>query len=147
MISGRPELERFARALITSVRDRAIDGCDRSARGTNGPDGAIWRTAMESGSVEWALFDLIPEIVDEVLFELLDSIDTGELPLGWRTESGTYFALEELGRSETGGWLMGSPGWRHEYSRTRFSDPFADLELPIELRPQGGVQDSSQDDD
>lgn len=126
MISGQPELERFAKALMTSVRDSAINSCDRFASGSpKGQFGDIWRKAMESESVGGALVELIPEIVDLVLFELLDAIDSEDLPLAWTAEDGELIPLEVLGSSEMAGWLIASPGWRHEYSRTRFSDPLA----------------------
>ncbi|HET9768626.1 MAG TPA: hypothetical protein VFS60_17400 [Thermoanaerobaculia bacterium] len=126
------ELNRFAKALMRLVRDPAIEGADLliSAR-MEGPDGERWRHLVTSDDVHRALIALIPEVVDQTLFELLNAVDNGELPIEWRASDGSPTSLRDLGLGEMAGWLMASPGWRHEYSSQRFFDPFADLKLDL----------------
>lgn len=66
-------------------------------------------------------------MVDEVLFELLNAIDNEDLPVAWRRLDGSWIALQNLGRGEMAGWLMGSEdGWRQRFSEQRYFDLFAD---------------------
>lgn len=127
------ELQRFAESLMTLVRDRAIEACDQLASGDMvGPDGDRWNTQLVAADTRDAVVALIPDVVDQTLFELLNSIDNAELPLGWRKSDGSFISLTDLGSEETAGWLMGSPGWRHQYSSQRFFDPLADLQLGVD---------------
>jgi hypothetical protein len=128
--SQKQELERFADGLMRLVRDRAIKSCDQLASGSMvGPDGDHWRSLVKSKDAKHALNELIPDIVDETLFQLLDAIDNEKLPLAWLNTEGMSVPFRDLGLGEMGGWLMGSPGWRHEYSSERFFDPLKDLHL------------------
>jgi hypothetical protein len=76
--------------------------------------------------------ELIPEVVDQVLFELLDAGDNDELALAWRRSDGSWASLEELGSGDLARWFMGSGGWRARFSSQRFSDPFSDLRLDLD---------------
>jgi hypothetical protein len=125
------ELNRFAKALMRLVRDPAIEGADQLISGRmEGPDGERWRHFVTSDDVRRALIALIPEVVDQTLFEFLNAVDNDELPIEWRTD-GSPISLRDLGLGEMAGWLMASPGWRHKYSSQRFFDPFADLKLDL----------------
>lgn len=125
-------LDRFARALMTRVRDRAIAECDRlAAGGAVGPSGERWRGLVGDDDVRKALSELIPDIVDQVLFELLDAADHDELALGWRADGQQFASLEQLGAGEMSGDLMRSEGWRAQFSEQRFFDPFGDLRLDL----------------
>src|SRR5207245_552697 len=107
-MAKHPELERFAQLLMTLVRDRAIGEADRLARGAVvGPSGKRWRALMAERPSEEVLLEVIPEIVDQTLFQLLDAIDNGALPLAWRSEDGSEIALQDLGSMEMAGWLIG----------------------------------------
>jgi hypothetical protein len=131
-MTSNKELERFAEQLMRLVRDRAISECDRLAAGAvAGPDGERWRSLLTSEEARRAVDGLIPDIVDQALFELLNALDNGELPLAWRSIEGDALGLDQLGRREMAGWLIGSPGWRHEHSSQRFHDPQAHLLLEI----------------
>lgn len=131
--ADRKELRRFAERLILIVRDQSIVECDRLASGVMiGKDGDRWNSLLETDAARKAIQELTPDIVDQVLFELLNAIDTGDLPLGWRRTDGSLVGLDELGMGEMAGWLMGSPGWRHEYSRQRFFDPLSELRLDLD---------------
>ncbi len=94
-----------------------------------GPDGERWRSLLGCHDPRKVLEELIPDIVDQVLFELLNAIDNGDLVVGWRQSDGSFVNLTDIGLCEMAGWLMGSPGWRHDYSSQRFFDPLADLRL------------------
>jgi hypothetical protein len=122
--TGADELNRLAELLMRLVRDEAIDVCDRLADGRmGGPDGRRWREVLESGTPRDAVRELIPDVVDQVLFQLLDALDGNDIPLGWRRADGSWVSLYDLGRSEMGGWLMGTDSWRERYSTQRFFAP------------------------
>jgi hypothetical protein len=117
------ELHRFAEMLMRLVRDPAIDSCDALAsRRMFGPIGKRWREVLADGHTREALSELIPDIVDEVLFKLLHALDQGDVPLAWRSEDGSYVDLYDLGKSEMAGWLVGSDPdcWRARYSSKRW---------------------------
>jgi hypothetical protein len=116
------ELQRFAELLMTKVRDQAIAECDRLARGEiRGPSGERWRAAKAGSDTEVALLRLIPDIVDQTLFELLDAIDNDVFPILWRGEDGSVDALREIGKWEMAGWLAGGD-WPRTYSAQRRND-------------------------
>lgn len=71
--------------------------------------------------------ELLPDVVDQVLFHLLDAIDNDRLPLAWLDGTSSR-PLEELGQGEMGGLLMmGDGGWIERYSSQRHFDPLAGL--------------------
>lgn len=125
------EVDRFAEALMREVRDVAIDAAERRATGQVG--GLLsdrWREVLATQNAPMAVRDLIPDIVDGVLFQLLDAVDNGRLALAWEDAHGRCVSLREIGGSEMAGWLMGSPdSWRQRFSKQRFTDPLAGLKL------------------
>src|SRR6476660_3235482 len=123
-MSDADDLGRFAEILMRRVRDEAVAVCDAlAARRIAGPDGARWRGALAGPDAERAVRELIPDVVDQVLFQLLDALDNGDLPLAWRRDDGTCIDLYDLGRSEMAGWFMAGDGWRARHSAHRFFDP------------------------
>jgi hypothetical protein len=74
---------------------------------------------------------LLPEIVDQTLFQLLDAIDNDRIPLLWRGEDGTQAPLRDVGQWEMAGWLMGGD-WPTRYSKERFHNYFDGLTLDQE---------------
>jgi hypothetical protein len=123
------ELRRFAQVLMRQVRDRAIGECDRLAQGSvRGPSGKRWQEVIARESPEATLLELIPEIVDQTLFQLLDAIDNGAFPLHWQGEDGSIEYLRDLGGDEMAGWLAGGD-WPRDYSNERRHDYFSDLRL------------------
>lgn len=127
------ELERFASDLMKFVRDRAIDNCDLLVSGrAKGPDGERWMTLANDSEARAAVQELLPDIVDATIFEFLNAIDNDELPLLWRQTDGSVIDLSELGLGEMGGWFMGSPSWRSQFSERRYFDPLADLKLELD---------------
>jgi hypothetical protein len=127
------ELERFGRALVELVRDKVIVECDRLAEGSEtAGSGEPWHSVLTSDEARRSIHALVPEIVDQVLFELLDAADNGVLSLAWVGADGECRPLEDLGVGEMAGWLVGSPGWRHRYSKQRFFDHYQDLRLDLE---------------
>lgn len=122
------QLAEFAERLVQQVRDKTIIACDQLAAGeVRGPLGSRWRQASGMNGAA-ALFALIPDIVDEVLFHLLDAIDNGQLQVGLRRTDGSFASLEELGQGEMAGWIaMGKGGWIERYSDQRYFDPLSDL--------------------
>jgi hypothetical protein len=121
-------LDEFAQRLITSVRDEAIRSCDALAQGSvGGALGERWRATLGSATAAEAMRELLPDVVDQVLFHLLDAIDNDRLPLAW-PDGSNIRPLEELGQGEMGGLLMmGEDGWIDRYSSQRHFDPLAGL--------------------
>ncbi|CAN5831456.1 hypothetical protein BH11PLA1_BH11PLA1_01560 [soil metagenome] len=68
---------------------------------------------------------LIPDVVDDTIFHLLDAIDQGLLKMSMSSNGKTVdLAAEGLG--ELAGWYMGN-GWRNEYSEERFTNICSDV--------------------
>jgi hypothetical protein len=124
------ELEQFAELLVRNVRDAAIRQIDR-ARADRGPLGDRWRQAEQLSAPD-AIHELTPDIVDEVVFHLLDSLDNDRLPLAWLSDDGEAVQLSELGSAELGGWYAGGE-WRSRFSSERWTDLFPDLEFASRL--------------
>jgi hypothetical protein len=126
-------LSRLGRSLIQHVRDRAIQECDRLASGQSvGPDGQRWDGVLSSDQSRSAVAALIPDIVDQTMFQLLHALDNELVPLAFRHADGSIVPLNAVGMGEMGGWYMGSPGWRHEFSNERFFDPLSGLRLKLD---------------
>lgn len=125
----RSPLDLFAETLMRVVRDRSISAVDQLVHGAGGPQGEFWREALGEAAYSESVLKLVPDIVDRVLFELLNAVDNGEFPIAWADRNGSAVALEELGSGETAGWLMASDGWRRRFSETRSNDYFSDLHL------------------
>lgn len=123
---SNPEVELFARLLMTQVRDRAIASGDALARGaTGGALGERWRAELSSSTASEAMTELLPDVVDQVLFHLLDAIDNGQLPLAWQ-DGDRAALLADLGEGEMAGLLMmGEGGWIDRFSQQRYFDPLA----------------------
>jgi hypothetical protein len=122
-VQDEQELRRFAESLIQLVRDRSVAECDRLATGTvAGPTGDRWRDLVAGDAARTAVAGVLPDIVDQVLFALLDAVDNGALPLGWQRADGTLVPLEDIGKGELAGWLVGPDGWRSWYSAARFHE-------------------------
>ena len=64
-----------------------------------------------------SFLELIPDIVDSVVFEMLNACDNEELPIEWVETSGRRISMDELTHSgESAGWYIGDDGWRNRYS-------------------------------
>jgi len=115
-------LDAFAESLMVYVRDLAVANCDAlTLPQAKSPAALRMKSVAERSTIE----AIIPDIVDQTLFALLDAIDQGQLPLCFRASDGSLLDLASAGRGELGGWYMGSGGWRNEYSQTRFNDDCA----------------------
>ena len=121
-----PEIEEFAKILVRQVRDGAIQSSDRTLHAQH-HIAERWRNAGRDGDVEKIATVLIPDIVDNVIFHLLRSIDQNALKISFTASSARTVDLAEDGLGELGGWYMGSDGWRAMFSGERFVDDFSDL--------------------
>ena len=123
-----PEIEEFARLLVEYVRDLSIRSSELGLRRPAvSPVAKRWAKAEgEESPAEFAR-TVIPDVVDEVIFHVLQAIDEGGLRLSFTASNGKVVDLTEEGLSELAGWYMGSDGWRAMYSKQRFVDDFADL--------------------
>lgn len=117
-----PAIEAFARTLIEAVRDATIQSCDAYvAEDSRTPIGERWSREMTAEGRE-AVRIAIADIVDEMLFHLLNrGFDQGLLPLLLRTASGDLVDLGESG--ELSGWYLTE--WRQRFARERFQDDFS----------------------
>lgn len=92
--------------IVKAVRDEAIRMADAKA------------TKKSRIAERWRLLDqetiasVIPDIVDETLFVLLNAIDGEELALRFRSASGVEVDLIEDGGHELAGWYYGD--WREK---------------------------------
>ena len=129
MESDQGVVAQFADRVMQSVRDAAISDCDRLTDGrTKGPMGDRWRQALTDLTAKEAVSLLIPDIVDQVLFHLMDAIDNDHLPLSWQSQHQTSVSLALAGHGEMAGWVaMGKGGWIERFSKQRFNDYLSDL--------------------
>ena len=108
-----PEVEEFARILLTNVRDEAISSCDRLLHPTpTNVKARRWHDKMIASSSEEFAKEIIPDCVDEAIFYLLDAIDNGLLGISFTATNGNTVDLTEAGRSEMAGWFAGTDGWK-----------------------------------
>ena len=123
-----PEVEEFAKILVECVRDASVRNNDITLRpNAQSIVARRWaKAAREEDPVRFAL-KVIPDVVDETIFYLLQSIDEGLLKLSFTTSDGRTVDLVSQGESEMAGWYMGTGGWRTMFSKERFVDDFADL--------------------
>ena len=119
------EIEEFARALETQVRDAAIQGCDILLRPSS--DDPVARRWREIGADADGVRVVVADVVDEAVFAVLRAIDEGALRMKYVAASGVEVDLTAEGQGEMAGWYMGSGGWRAMYSAERYVDDFADL--------------------
>jgi len=123
-----PEIEEFAKTLIEWVRDASIQSNDMVLRPTvDAPVAKRWRLAARDGTSTTFASVVIPDIVDNTIFYLLQAIDEGLLRMSFTSSNGKVVDLTTQGHSELSGWYMGSGGWRELYSKERFVDDCADL--------------------
>ncbi len=124
-----PEVEEFARLLVSHVRDEAIASCDINLRPSGRSTTALrWRKAIESRTQQDFAREIIPDCVDEAIFYLLHAIDEGLLPLRFVASNGETTDLTKEGRSEMAGWYAGTGGWVAAHSKERFNDDLSDLD-------------------
>ena len=120
-----PEIEEYARILVRQVRDRAVVNCDLllEPRARSAP-ALKWKTFTAPRS---ELDIVVPDAIDEAVFNLLFAIDDGMLRLKFVASNGRELDLAEEGRGELAGWYAGSGGWRAMFSEQRFVDYLADM--------------------
>jgi len=124
----KPEIEEFAKLLITEVRDTSIASCDMQLKPeVNSPVAKRWRNELNAGSCKDLAISMISDCVDETLANLMQAIDSGVLRISFVASNGNVVDLTNDGMGELAGWYMGSDGWRSKYSQERFVDDFADL--------------------
>jgi len=123
-----PEIEEFAKILVEHVRDAAIQSNDREMNPDAGsPVAKRWREVAAAGNVEALLKTVIPDIVDDTVFYLLQAIDEGLVTLSFIASNGKVVNLSKEGLGELSGWYMGSDGWRATHSKERLADDFSAL--------------------
>ena len=122
-----PEIEEFAKVLVQQVRDAAIRSCDSSLRpNATHSIAKRWKEAA-AGDPESFAKVIIPDVVDDTVFQLLQAIDGELVKLSFTASNGKTVDLTAEGLGELGGWYAGIPGWRSMYSHERFTDDYSDL--------------------
>jgi len=120
-----PEIEEFAKTLVQRVRDAAVRSIDGLLLAqANSP---VARRMKGTGPGAANLPEIVPDVVDEVVFSVLHAIDEGTLRFKYVCSDGREIDLTEDGLGELAGWYMGSGGWRSMYSEERYHDDFADM--------------------
>ena len=121
-------VEEFARRLVELVRDQAIRSCDVNLRPTSSNAIASrWRSVLASNESKEAFSTLLPDVVDEVIFQLLDAIDGGSIVVCAGGPGDERVDIAESGSWELSGWYA-SGDWPKRYSAERFHDYTADSE-------------------
>ncbi len=134
------EMEEFARLLVNLVRDLAVADVGLSLRPDATDVCAVrWRKKMQAGSPASFAAEIIPDCVNVAIFYLLDAIDNG-LRLSFTASSGKTIDLTEAGGGEMAGYFIGSGGWRAMYSKQRFNDDFADIEIDFDKLTDEGEE-------
>lgn len=108
----------FAEDLVKNVRDRAIKNCDVQlhTENLNSPIAARWEAIKRNGSFNQFAEMLISDVVDSVLFSLLNAIDDGSLPVFIKGKD-ALIDLADEGYGELGGSYMAE--WRSKFSKER----------------------------
>jgi hypothetical protein len=65
---------------------------------------------------------VIPDVVDNTLFYLMNAIDNGIIPLRYKTDKGKTVDLSSVGEGEMAGWYVGDDSWREKFSKERYVD-------------------------
>ncbi len=120
-------VDAFGAALMKMVRDQSIQNCDLLVR----PDvvdkvSLRWKSAVPNLASAGEV--MIPDIVDQTIFCLLDAIDNGHLALAFvDPANGQSVDLKREGKGELAGWHMMTDGWRSRFSKERVFDDFKDM--------------------
>jgi hypothetical protein len=119
------EISEFARLLVRHVRDESIRSCYAMLQPhAASPVAKRWK---ESGISSENLLRILPDAIDETIFNLLQAIDQGLLQVSYTSSNGSKVDLVDAGQGELSGWYMGSGGWRALFSEEPFTDDFSDL--------------------
>jgi hypothetical protein len=95
--------------------------------------GERWDMALKNATAREALTTLLPDIVDETIFALLDAIDNGVLRLTYASSAGDSIDLTDSALGEMAGWFMGNDGWRNHYCQERFFDDSRNFTIDFDL--------------
>jgi hypothetical protein len=122
-----PEIEEFAKLLVQNIRDKAIEACDENLQpAARHAIAQRWREAAPNETPDSVAKVIIPDIVDNTLFQLLSAIDNGQLKLSFTTSTGNVVNLTKEGLGELAGWYAGTT-WIAQYSKERFVNDFPNL--------------------
>jgi hypothetical protein len=89
-----PEIEEFAKMLVKQVRDSAVRSGDQQLRpNAENVVANRWRAAGHDGSLHSIAKVLVPDIVDDAVFYLLQAIDQGLLRLSFTASNGNIVDL------------------------------------------------------
>lgn len=125
------EIEEFAKKLVEYVRDESIIACENELkRDALSPRSKRWWKKINEGKVELFAREIIPDVVDETIFCLLNSLDHGLIELDYISSSENRIDLMNEGQGEMAGWFLGGrDGWRKKYSQQRINDDFSNISL------------------
>ena len=117
-------IEELGKALVEQVRDRAIAACrTRLEPNAKGRKSQSWHRILAGADCGGALERVLPDIVDETIFCLLDAIDHGSVRLASWEPGSEPVDLTALGLGELAGWYIGGD-WPQRYSAEPFVNPF-----------------------
>ncbi len=119
------EINEFAKSLVKYVRDTTLRECSAMLEAqAASPVAQRWKGL---GVAPERLSVVIPDVIDETIFNFLQAIDQGLLRVAYKSSSGQAVDLTESGQGELSGWYMGSGGWRAMFSEEPYADDFSDL--------------------
>ena len=99
-----PEIEEFGKMLVEWVRDASIQSSDMVLRPTvDAPVAKRWRLAASDRTSTTFARVLIPDIVDDTVFYLLQAIDEGLLKMSFTASNGNVVDLTTQGLGELSG--------------------------------------------
>jgi len=114
------EIETFAEFIVANLRDPAIRNCSDTIN-RKGVQADRWREAFKDSSTGQLIDVIVPDVVDQVMFELLLLIDSQVIDLKWSLDDDKdpYRGTE----SEQEGTAAGSylDEWRELYSNETVS--------------------------
>jgi len=126
-----PEIEEFGKILVQQIRDMAIRSADMTLLRGGDAMAKRWKKTAREGNIEAFGSVLIPDIVDETIFYMLRAIEEGFLQMTYSTSKGKVVDLTKEGAGELAGWYVGPESWPKLYSRERWVDYSAGIDIDL----------------
>ncbi len=112
-----PEIDEFGRKMIELVRDPTIDSAEVLKNKFSKSPARLKLNAYDEKTVQEILDIVLPDVIDDTIFHVLNALDGGGLRMIYQSDSGNACDLDEEGMGELAGWLFGDEGWIKSFSR------------------------------
>jgi len=132
------ERKRFARAIVNGVRDRTIHALDRMMSGAlRGELTDRMKELLITEEARAVVTYLIPDIVDEVVGEVLSFLEKGEIEFHVTTSDGEIVRVADLGMdTDLASEYLVDDGWIKRFSVQRWHSylgVFENIDVPGSL--------------